>query len=290
MVSSKLWDSLRISKYDPTKCDVPNCLVEQNTTLADIVVLRHSDLPYSSPIEKEGNQIWVLHTGECPHHTIRPPSKWAKHIDLGASYMEQSDFFVPIYGRVKLRKAGTTRNFTGILKSKRRDAVWVSSHCNTHGKRENLVIELAKYMNVDTYGTCGKKKCGRQYDDLKKCAETFVQDYKFYFAFENSICDNYTTEKLYSLFRDRAPIIPVINGPRDVRKYLPEEHILTDSISLLQSYWQRNWNALEITNPSIFVFCKKRINTHFQMTSSWRLFINFSAIFVNTYEIFIMVK
>ena len=193
-----------ISKYDPTKCDVPNCLVEQNTTLADIVVLRHSDLPYSSPIEKEGNQIWVLHTGECPHHTIRPPSKWAKHIDLGASYMEQSDFFVPIYGRVKLRKAGTTRNFTRILKSKRKDAVWVSSHCNTHGKRENLVKELAKYMNVDTYGTCGKKKCGRQYDDLKKCAETFVQDYKFYFAFENSICDNYTTENC-TLFFETGP-------------------------------------------------------------------------------------
>ena len=190
--------------------------------MADIVVLRHSDLPYSSPIEKRGNQIWVLQTNESPHHTFRPPSKWAKHIDLGASYMEQSDFFVPIYGRVKLRKAGTTRNFTGILKSKITDAVWVSSHCSTHGKRENLVKELSKHLSLDTFGQCGTKKCGKQYDDIKTCQATFIDKYKFYLAFENSICDNYTTEKLYSLYRERAPIIPVINGPRDVRKYLPE--------------------------------------------------------------------
>ncbi|XP_052676363.1 glycoprotein 3-alpha-L-fucosyltransferase A-like [Crassostrea angulata] len=211
-----------ISKYDPTKCNIPNCLVEKNTSLADIIVLRHSYLPYHKTIEKPKGQMWVLHTNESPYHTFRPPKQWADKIDLSASYMETSDFFVPLYGRLLHNKTYPLQNYTGVLANKTKDAVWVSSHCSTPSKRENLVKELSKHLTVDKYGKCGTKKCGKQYDDYTKCKAIFEKDYKFFFAFENSICDDYTTEKLYSLYRDHSPIIPVINGPRDVNKYLPK--------------------------------------------------------------------
>ena len=213
---------LNPSKYDPSMCSIKNCFVEENMTAADIVLINHLDVSSTPTIKKGKNQIWEFHTWESPYFLHRPSKEWSKLIDLSASYMEFSDFFVPFYGRVKIRTTGNSKNLTGILKTKRKDAVWVSSHCSTPAKRENLVKELAKYINVDSYGACGNKKCGKQYDDLNECAETFVQDYKFYFAFENSICDNYTTEKLYSLFRDRSNIIPVVHGPRDVSKYLPK--------------------------------------------------------------------
>ncbi|XP_078320979.1 glycoprotein 3-alpha-L-fucosyltransferase A-like isoform X3 [Crassostrea virginica] len=212
---------MSLSKYDPQKCNITNCLIEQNSSLADIVVLRHSFLPYHPVIQKRRGQLWVLYSSESPHHTHYPPEEWADQIDMSASYMESADFFVPLYGRVELRKTGLQRNYTGILTNKTRDAVWVSSHCITPSGRENLVRALSEHLKVDKFGTCGDQKCGKQYDDFKKCENTFVNNYKFYFSFENSICDNYTTEKLYFLFRDSAAIIPVVNGPRDVDKYLP---------------------------------------------------------------------
>ena len=148
---------LNPSKYDPSMCSIKNCFVEENMTAADIVLINHLDVSSTPTIKKGKNQIWVFHTGESPYHVHRPSKEWSKLIDLSASYMEFSDFFVHIYGRVKIRTTGNSKNLTGILKTKRKDAVWVSSHCSTPAKRENLVKELAKYMNVDTYGTCGKK-------------------------------------------------------------------------------------------------------------------------------------
>lgn len=211
-----------LSKYDPTKCKIPNCLIEKNTALADIVVLRHSYLPIHQAIAKKRGQLWVLYSSESPYHTLRPPPQWADKIDLSASYMETADFFVPLYGRLLHNKTYPLQNYTGILANKTIDAVWVSSHCTTPSKRENLVKELSKYLTVDTYGQCGTKQCGKQYDDYTKCRAVFEKDYKFYLSFENSICNNYTTEKLYSLYREHAHIIPVINGPQDAGTYLPK--------------------------------------------------------------------
>lgn len=211
-----------LSKYDPTKCKIPNCLIEKSTALADIVVLRHSYLPMHQAIAKKRGQLWVLYSSESPYHTLRPPPQWADKIDLSASYMETADFFVPLYGRLLHNKTYSSQNYTGVLGNKTKDAVWVSSHCTTPSRREHLVKELSKHLTVDKYGQCGTKKCGKQYDDYTKCKAMFEKDYKFYLAFENSICNSYTTEKLYSLYREHALIIPVINGPQDAGKYLPK--------------------------------------------------------------------
>lgn len=211
-----------LSKYDPTKCKIPNCLIEKSPALADIVVLRHSHLPFNRAIAKKKGQLWVLYSSESQYHTLRPPKQWADKIDLSASYMETADFYVPLYGRLLHNKTYPLLNYTGVLANKTKDAVWVSSHCSTPSRRENLVNELSKYLTVDIYGQCGTKKCGTQYDDYTKCKSIFEKDYKFYLAFENSICNNYTSEKLYSLYRYHALIIPVINGPQDAGKYLPK--------------------------------------------------------------------
>ena len=51
-------------------------------------------------------------------------------------------------------------------------------------------------MSVDIYGKCGKKKCGQslykstmQANNVNSSeCENIISDYKFYLAFENSIC------------------------------------------------------------------------------------------------------
>ena len=54
--------------------------------------------------------------------------------------------------------------------------------------------ELAKYIGVDIYGSCGTKRCPRNSD---QCFDMLNKDYKFYLAFENSNCKDYITEKFY---------------------------------------------------------------------------------------------
>ncbi|XP_062618562.1 alpha-(1,3)-fucosyltransferase C-like [Saccostrea cucullata] len=206
--------------YDSSKCSVPNCFLETNISNADIVIFSQKRIP-KRVIKKEKGQIWVFDTAESPYNTVKPKKEWMKHFDLSMSYMEESDIYVPLYGKLLKVNDPVIKNYTGILSDKTIDAVWVSGHCPTPSRREKLVAELSKYLKVDTYGKCGTKKCGKQYDNLNGCQAMFERNYKFFLSFENSLCKGYTTEKLFSLYLNRAHLIPVINGPKDASQYLP---------------------------------------------------------------------
>ncbi|XP_062570004.1 alpha-(1,3)-fucosyltransferase C-like [Saccostrea cucullata] len=222
--------------YDSTQCSIPCCVLETNVSKADIVVFSHRRIP-KKVITKIKGQIWVFNTAESPYHTWRPNKEWIKHFDLSMSYMEESDIYVPFYGKLQKIQEPVIKNYTRILSKKTKDAIWVSSHCPTPSRREKLVEELSKYLKVDKFGRCGSKKCGKQYDNLNGCQSMFERDYKFFFSFENSLCKSYTTEKLFSLYLNRAHVIPVINGPKDAGQYLPKGTYINSqdfpSVSLL---------------------------------------------------------
>jgi hypothetical protein len=72
---------------------------------------------------------------------------------------------------------------------------------------------MQNYIPVDVFGGCGKKcpdkfKDGRESRDCKLIIAT---EYKFYLAFENSLCKDYVTEKFFRILKYN--IIPVVlNG------------------------------------------------------------------------------
>ena len=69
---------------------------------------------------------------------------------------------------------------------------------------------MSKYINVDTYGRCGTLDAPR---GLEKAIAT---GYKFYLAFENSLCEDYATEKLYRILHmplEDLPPVPIVMGP-----------------------------------------------------------------------------
>lgn len=90
------------------------------------------------------------------------------------------------------------------------------SHCNTFSKRENLVKKLQKFIGVDIYGDCGTLSCEL---NAIECDEMMNLTYKFYFAFENSLCIDYLTEKLYRTIKNF--VIPVIYSGADLSRFLP---------------------------------------------------------------------
>ena len=63
---------------------------------------------------------------------------------------------------------------------------------NCHSQyRTDYLKELSKHMPIDIYGECGSKKCPPDID----CRTYITENYKFFFAFENSVCNGYITEK-----------------------------------------------------------------------------------------------
>ena len=59
--------------------------------------------------------------------------------------------------------------------------------------------EMYFISKVDVYGKCGKFSCSRA--DTDECYHMLEQKYKFYLAFENSLCKDYVTEKLFNILQ-----------------------------------------------------------------------------------------
>ncbi|XP_046610660.1 alpha-(1,3)-fucosyltransferase C-like isoform X1 [Neodiprion virginianus] len=104
-----------------------------------------------------------------------------------------------------------------LFKKKSKMAAWFVSHCSTNSKRENIVKKLQKYVKVDVYGTCGTLECPKAKG--AECYEQLEQGYFFYLSFENSLCRDYVTEKVYRILD--YDVIPVVYGATDYETFLP---------------------------------------------------------------------
>ncbi|KAK3884249.1 hypothetical protein Pcinc_011460 [Petrolisthes cinctipes] len=51
------------------------------------------------------------------------------------------------------------------------------------------------------------------------CYQMLNQHYKFYLAFENSLCRDYITEKVYNILE--LNVVPVVYGGADYKRFLP---------------------------------------------------------------------
>ncbi|XP_037803091.1 alpha-(1,3)-fucosyltransferase C-like [Penaeus monodon] len=87
-------------------------------------------------------------------------------------------------------------------------AAWFVSNCYSHSKRERIVKGLQKYIKVDIYGKCGPLECPRA--STRLCYQMLEKNYKFYLSFENSLCKDYVTEKLFSVLKYN--VVPVVYG------------------------------------------------------------------------------
>ncbi|KAK3873765.1 hypothetical protein Pcinc_021248 [Petrolisthes cinctipes] len=143
------------------------------------------------------------------------------------TYRRDSDVVVP-YGRVvpvtDVPTYEPPKNYWAN-KTSTKFAAWMVSHCGTYSRREWFVRDLVNYMPLDVFGRCGNKKCGRNLSirtlgtfDQDEC-NAVTQEYMFYFAFENSICKDYVTEKFFLALT--LDVIPVVFGGGDYEAVAP---------------------------------------------------------------------
>ncbi|XP_061176543.1 glycoprotein 3-alpha-L-fucosyltransferase A-like isoform X2 [Saccostrea echinata] len=182
------------------------------------IIFFGEDLPAQVPKKKEG-QIWSFFSIESPF-LFSVPQQWKDKFTWTMTYRRDSDITV-FYGKVNKREIPLIRNYSEIFRKKKKTVAWAVSNCKTSSKREDYIQKLQKYIDVDIYGKCGKLKCGRKSAAVTECHKKFAEEYKFFLAVENSICKDYTTEKLFNFFFHNLTMIPIINGPQNVHEYIP---------------------------------------------------------------------
>ncbi|XP_061195353.1 glycoprotein 3-alpha-L-fucosyltransferase A-like [Saccostrea echinata] len=201
----------------------PNCHLSSDAKdlqRSDVVIFTQSYMG-GNPPPKQPQQIFIFNSMESPAYMGRPSPKWDDKLDWLMSYRRNSDIYRP-YGTLLKRTTPLVKNYTEVFKKKKQFGVWMSGHCPVPSRRRDYIKELKKYIKIDMFGSCGDRVCLNRSPYISECLRNFSRDYKFYFAFENNICEDYTTEKLYNLFLGNFDVIPVINGPQTAKEYLPK--------------------------------------------------------------------
>ncbi|XP_037526125.1 alpha-(1,3)-fucosyltransferase C [Rhipicephalus sanguineus] len=190
-------------------------------SVSDAIVFYACDLNASDlPSYRAEGQKWVLWSLEAPTTCdLSPVVSMKDAFNWTMTYRRDSDI-VDAYAKVTQRIkpiSYSVERLERTWRNKKVTAVWAVSHCKTFGKRENFVDELRQHLSVDVYGKCGNLSCSR--DVRFACYEMFEREYFFLLSFENTVCRDYVTEKLYlALLYD---IIPVTFGGADYQAVAP---------------------------------------------------------------------
>ncbi|XP_063232137.1 alpha-(1,3)-fucosyltransferase C-like [Bacillus rossius redtenbacheri] len=211
-------------------CPVDHCLVAERTAGSpagargfDAVVLHGWDLRVDSRdleelrASRNPRQRYVFYLMEPPGVYRTRLKDFPGFFNWTMTYRRDSDVHRP-YGIFLPRNGSLGRaDNTTLAPAKKGLVAWFVSKCKTASRREDYVQELRKHVRVDVYGKCGNLKCrGRMSEE---CYRMLDRRYKFYLSFENSLCRDYATEKLFAVMRH--DVVPVVYGGADYREVAP---------------------------------------------------------------------
>ena len=210
-------------------CDVTNCWITHDKSKVNqshaVVFYPYNDNIKKVPHYKTPGQLWVYFEKEPPkEYGMRYLEPYNDVIDTTMTYVRDSDIPVP-YGKYTPLTPDddflTRSEPSNFAKDRKNRVLWFVSHCQAKSLRDEYVKELKKYIPVDVYGRCGDLKCRTETDH--QCFD-ILKSYKFYLAFENMICEDYITEKLWRTLN--KAILPIVLGGATYSDILPPNSYL----------------------------------------------------------------
>ncbi|CAF1096670.1 unnamed protein product [Rotaria sordida] len=189
---------------------------------ASLIHLRESiNYKKLNNITRQINQKFIFFLKESPIHSPILSSKQHSQIfNYTQTYRPDSDITATTLRNffwLFNYKIYPNYNFNSIIETKESGKILVAiiSNCGDSSNRLNYINELKKYISVDVYG-----KCGIPCPKVVNCRQYAYTTYKFYLAFENSLCDEYVTEKFFFAL-ESAQIIPIVLGWARYDHYIP---------------------------------------------------------------------
>ena len=171
---------------------------------------------------RKAHQVFIMLTLEPPPN-FKNLDSYENYFNWTVSYLDRSDFvfkygeIVPLESapkstaqvaqyRQNVRESGVDPSL-----GKSRLVAWAVSNCKANSNRQEYVKILSKWIQVDIFSKKGR--CGGKGDCPKKnakCSDHIERTYKFYLSFENSICQDYVTEKVTIC---QLMLLKTINNP-----------------------------------------------------------------------------
>jgi alpha-1,3-fucosyltransferase len=225
-------------------CEISDCvlfgngfnlppLIKYDAILMHMSVLWLTELPN---FPRQQHQRFVFLTQESPASMSRlDVNTIGNYFNWTMSYRNNSDILF-LYGRIlpgpsapktraetrKLIEATHRPSAKNYAANKVHLVAWMATQCETPGLRETYIRQLGKFIPLDVYGPCGSLFCTRNnthgFSD-PKCYDMMEAKYKFYLSFENSICDDYVTEKFFEIMNH--DIVPVVYGGANYSRIAP---------------------------------------------------------------------
>ncbi|XP_055871196.1 alpha-(1,3)-fucosyltransferase C-like [Biomphalaria glabrata] len=241
---------ISIGYFDPNKelsflqktyfdeCEYNKCKMTSDVESADAVIFLVARLTRVGipTFRRKPGQIWIMKTDEAPSRFTWFESLnrtgLKEHFNWTLTHKLDSD--IPfVYGRLIRQNLTEPKDYDKIYQGKNRTAAWFVSHCKVRSDRMIYVERMQSRTDVDIFGLCGPYTCGmaekvpgvqtmRKQADQLQCFPLLSQSYKFYLAFENSLCQEYISEKFFKMFNN-VDVVPVVRGGADYKRYFPSD-------------------------------------------------------------------
>ena len=217
--STNIWWGLGNKPFEG--CEYQNCLLtndraDYNISDAVLFYVRHAK---GFPSYRFPWQKWILRTDESPANE-KDYTQYNGMFNATWTYHSKSDIYSHTYYQKFTKLSDEEKHIQQSAQKGpmslegKRGIAWIVGRCYANSQRERLVRALQKHMTIDIYGRCGPLYCGQN------CDEIISSRYKFYLSFENSLCQEYVTEKLWRSYHHN--VIPVVMGGSDYSAYLPK--------------------------------------------------------------------
>uniref|UniRef100_A0A6J0ST80 Fucosyltransferase n=1 Tax=Pogona vitticeps TaxID=103695 RepID=A0A6J0ST80_9SAUR len=212
------WPFLSAEECSPGLGRPDQCRLTTNRSqyaAADAVLMYHRDVS-GSPLllpraPRPPSQLWIWFNMDPPSSS-RNLASMDGLFNLTMTYRRDSDIFTP-YGWLRVLK--NPQRFTIPPKSKL--VALVSSKWPLGSRQGKYYRQIQRYFPVDVYRLPQTGLSSRE-------LQLTLSHYKFYLAFENSVHEDYITEKLWKNAL-LAGAVPVVLGPprENYERYLPPE-------------------------------------------------------------------
>ncbi|KAL4713493.1 hypothetical protein ACJJTC_010478 [Scirpophaga incertulas] len=224
-------------------CTFNNCYLTNNkgilmdVTFFDAILFDVENNWDSHPLERSQYQRFIFVATESAHNFPICSNLFEDYYNLTWTYKLDSDIkntYLTITDK-NGTVVGPKRDMQWIeadenipedvkqkIKYKKKAAAWFVSNCNAKSKRriiaDAIKIELLKYnLDIDIYGYCGQMICPR--DQFQECLKIIEEEYYFYLSFENSLAEDYVTEKILHALMYYT--VPIVYGGANYSRFLP---------------------------------------------------------------------
>ena len=231
------WTPFTPFKRITKTCSKGTCLFihnrkEINNPLTEAVLFYGSDLSWKDlPLPRNEKLYWSL------FHEESPKNNWGLSYTEGislfnitATFSRHSSYPLVTMDLESIDQILTPLKYSTAQKSKGDLALvmYLHSDCGTPSDRDRYTAELMKYIKVDSCGGClHNKELPKHLRDPLEGMDSLdlveiVARYKFILTFENSICEDYITEKFWRGFQ--AGTVPVYKGSPSIMDWAPDSH------------------------------------------------------------------